>query len=173
VDFDPDVVQLLRGNAARNKANLTARVLDLTDLKAVETLPSPCHLLCCDLVYHSGASALPLTLLSVLSRDPASRVTLVLVNRFGGAGVAALAGIAGVRGESARPSPTPLDGTVTDGEIAGFMKSAEEAGLRLTRVEVGREVRREVLEELVWWERGKWEMLGIIDDLKIYEVALK
>ena len=87
--------------------------------------------------------------------------------------MAALAGIAGVRGESARPSPTPLDGTVTDGEIAGFMKSAEEAGLRLTRVEVGREVRREVLEELVWWERGKWEMLGIIDDLKIYEVALK
>ena len=137
---------------------------------AVARLPVPAdsltHVIGADLVsspvYSDGGAAggLEATLASLLEAKPDLRVTLLLVDRRGGAAVGALAAAAGQQ-----PS-----GAVGDPSIAGFERECARLGLRVERRPLPQRVVDGVVASQGLGERLRW-FLGLTwESLVLYDV---
>ena len=174
VDIDEDVLETLQSNACKNNTLVDTKVLDITAASSLAALPSPAHYIFADLIYHSGATSLPSSLVYLLAASPSSRATIVLVSRFGGPGLSALSELVGVQSASNQRKPAAVDTThrTDDNQIAAFLEHSKNEGLKMKEIEVTDDVRNAVIDDLPLWERGKWYILGIMDGLKLYEVEL-
>ncbi|KAL1503928.1 hypothetical protein AB1Y20_012389 [Prymnesium parvum] len=135
--------------------------------EALASCPVPAaevsHVVAADIVYCGGAEAgLAATLAAILRRRPDASVTLLLVDRFSGGAVAALAMEAGVDHRSCAVDPA----------IVAFRRSCEVHGLEATWAPVPEEVCRRVVATQTVWTRFVWWLAGYWEGFQVYSVRL-
>mgnify|MGYP002632803541 CR=1 FL=1 len=169
----------LRDNATANgvaaPSLLRAEQWDASDgTSALTSCPvepsSLTHVIGADIVYHGGAAeggedlesgrGLAATLAMLLREQPGISVTLLLVDRFSGGAVAALALNAGVRHTS----------TTVDPALAAFEKHCQEQSLSVSREPVPSSVVRSVSAFQPIWTRASWWLAGTWEGLQVYRV---
>jgi hypothetical protein len=185
VDIDELTIPMLQRNAQLNSVTVESKVCDITSRDDVTALPQPCHLLCSDIIYYNGATELPGNLSHFLAGNDGNRVTIVLVDRFGGPGLTGLCGVVGIAGGGdggGRKGGSKIarqngggggdddKAAIHDSQIAAFLAQCEDVGLIVTEVVVADSVKSKVLSDLGMGERLKWWLLNIVDDLRVYDV---
>ena len=166
-DVDDDALDNLRANAERHKATLTVARWDATGgATAVRQLPIAAeltHVLGSDLCYSGGAEApgLAATLSELLRVQPDLAVRLLLVDRFSGGAVAAVAAVAGVEHEA----------TTTDVAIVQFERACAKHGLSTRRHPVPDDAADRVARQLDPWTRFQWWLSGAWEGFVLYEIS--
>lgn len=148
------------------------------DARSINVLPAEVklqeitHVIAADVVYHGGADgdgsegddgnsgSLANSLSLMLKQQPRLSITLLLVDRFSGGSVSALASAAGVKHESCAFDPA----------LVNFERRCAERGLRVRRRELSEEVVCSVAASLSPLTRAWWNFCGVWDGLWLYEI---
>lgn len=161
-----------KGRTPQARGSLRVSEWDVTSPEAAETVPAAVseltHIIAADVVYHGGAEPddgeraaglVPLLGL-LLKQQPELTATLVLVDRFSGGAVGALAAVAGVE----HPA------TALDLAILNFERHCAQEGLVLERSPMPEAVVRRVRASQSPWTRVSWWLAGTWEGLRCYRV---
>jgi len=156
----------LRRNVKNNKMEESIEIVrwDLQG-KPPFSLQRVEHLIAADVIYKGGCDRLAACLHDMLQENPKIKIHLLLVDRFSGSVVNAVAGVAGVE---VRPSEQG-----EDPELEDFERSLELQGLEGRRHGLGEELRQEVMRSLPLEERMAWWLCGTWEGLKMLEIRAK
>lgn len=173
----------LRANAAKNGVAADAlRVAEWDASRGPEAVRSAeaarvfvprhlTHIIGADVVYHGGAAGLDdstssapvglaATLAALLEASPNAAVTLLLVDRFSGGAVSAVAGQAGVAHSAATEDPA----------LAAFRSHCTSLGLTVRVSDVPDAVVRRVAASQPPWTRAVWWISDRWDGLRVYTI---
>ena len=183
-DVCADTLTLLRSNAEAHGIDKDALRVAHWDAalgeESVRTLPCPLaevsHILGADVIYYgfgvnnpadntepgehvsSEAIGLPHTLAALLRERPSLRVSLLVVDRFSGGMVSAVAATAGVH----QPS------TTVDPAVTRFVRGCEEVGLVVESTPLPPSViatvmaSQSLLARAVWWVAGHYDGMAVL-----------